>query len=61
MRYRVILHLVMAILGFLNIPWLDPKDMEPRATSVPKAKLGHMEPRALSGYITPSNGYIGLP
>ena len=31
----------MAMLGFLIIPWLGPKDTEPRATSVPKAKLGH--------------------
>merc|ERR1711867_45707 len=31
----------MAILGFLTIPWLGPKDTEPRATLVPKAKLGH--------------------
>ena len=38
----------MAILGFLTIPWLGPKDTEPRATSVPKAKLGHTELRALS-------------
>ena len=41
MRHRVILPLVMAILGFLIIPWLGPKDTELRATSVPKAKLGH--------------------
>ena len=61
MRYRVILPLVMAILGFLIIPWLGPKDTEPRATSVPKAKLGHTEVRALSGYLTPSNDYIGFP
>ena len=47
-RHRVILPLVMAILGFLTIPWLGPKDTEPRATSVPKAKLGHTELRALS-------------
>merc|ERR1712115_390101 len=40
MRHRVILPLVMAILGFLTIPWLSPKDTEPHATSVPKAKLG---------------------
>ena len=66
----------MAKLGFLTIPWLGPKDTELRATSVPKAKLGHTEvrapsvpkaklghtePRALSGYLTPSNGYIGFP
>ena len=51
----------MVKLGFLTIPWLGPKHMEPRATSVPKAKLGHIEPRALSGYLTPSNGYIGFP
>ena len=38
----------MIILGFLTIPWLGPKDTEPRATSVPKAKLGHTEPRATS-------------
>ena len=37
-RHRVILPLVMAILGFLTIPWLGPKDTEPRATSVPKLK-----------------------
>ena len=48
MCHRVILPLVMAILGFLTIPWLGPKDTEPRATSVPKAKLGHTEPRATS-------------
>ena len=46
--HRVILPLVMAILGFLTIPWLGPKHTEPRATSVPKAKLGHTEPRATS-------------
>ena len=50
----------MAMLGFLIIPWLGPKDTQPRATSVPKAKLGHTEPRALSAYVTPSNGYIGF-
>merc|ERR1711867_129567 len=91
MRHRVILPLVMAILGFLTIPWLGPKHTESRATSVPKVKLGHTEPRAtsvpkaklghtepcatsvpkaklghiephvLSGYLTPSNGYIGFP
>ena len=76
MGYRVILHLVTAILGFLIIPLLGPKHTEPRATSVPKvklghtelratsvpkAKLGHIEPRALCGYLTPSNGYIGFP
>ena len=38
----------MAMLGFLTIPWLGPKHTEPRATSVPKAKLGHTELRALS-------------
>ena len=32
----------MIILGFLTIPWLGPKDMEPHAPTVPKAKLGHM-------------------
>ena len=48
MRYRVILPLVTAILGFLIIPWLGPKHTEPRATSVPKAKLGHTVLRALS-------------
>ena len=47
-RHWVILPLVMAILGFLTIPWLGPKDTEPRATSVPKVKLGHTEPRATS-------------
>ena len=31
-RHRVILPLVMAILGFLIIPWLGPKDTEPHAT-----------------------------
>ena len=31
----------MIILGFLTILWLGPKDTELRATSVPKAKLGH--------------------
>merc|ERR1711895_125549 len=41
--HRVILTLVMAILGFLTIPWLGPKDTEPHATWVPKAKLGHTE------------------
>merc|ERR1712239_4600 len=51
----------MVILVFLIIPWLGPKDTEPCATSVPKEKLGHTEPRAPSGYITPSNGYIGFP
>ena len=43
MRHRVILPLVMAILGFLIIPWLGPKHTEPRATLVPKVKLGHIE------------------
>merc|ERR1712177_177738 len=43
-RHRVILPLVMAILGFLTIPWLGPKDTEPRVTSVPKGKIGHTEP-----------------
>ena len=33
----------MIILGFLTIPWLGPKDTEPRATLVPKAKLGHSD------------------
>ena len=47
-HHRVILPLVMAILGFLTIPWLGPKDTEPHETSVPKAKLGHTEPRAPS-------------
>ncbi len=60
-RHRVILPLVMAILGFLTIPWLGPKDTEPRATLVRKVKLGHTEPRALSAYVTPSNSYIGFP
>ncbi len=46
MRHWVILPLVMAILGYLTIPWLGPKDTELRATWVPKAKLGHTEPRA---------------
>ena len=41
--HRVILPLVMAILGFLTIPWLGPKDTEPRVPSVPKAKLGHTD------------------
>ena len=49
------------MLGFLTIPWLGPKYTEPRATLVPKVKLGHIEPRALSGYLTPSNCYIGFP
>ena len=40
---EVILHLVMVILGFLAIPWLGPKDMEPHAPSVPKAKLGYSD------------------
>ena len=40
-RHRVILPLVMAILGFLTIPWLGPKDTEPCVPSVPKAKLGY--------------------
>ena len=48
MRHQVILPLVMAILGFLTIPWLGPKDREPRAPSVPKAKLGHTKPRVTS-------------
>ena len=61
MRYRVILPLVTAILGFLIIPWLGPKHTEPRATLVPKAKLGHTELRALLGYLTPINGYIRFP
>merc|ERR1711895_298163 len=30
MRHRVILPLVMAILGFLTIPWLGPKDIGPK-------------------------------
>ena len=47
-RHRVILPLVMAILGFLTIPWLGPKHTEPRAPLVPKAKLGHTEPCATS-------------
>ena len=55
------LSLKMVIFGFLTIPWLGPKDTEPRVSSVPKAKLGHTEPRALSGYLTPSNGYFGFP
>merc|ERR1712089_93390 len=42
-RHRVILPLVMAILGFLTIPWLGPKDTEPRAPTDPKAKLGHTD------------------
>merc|ERR1711867_355931 len=29
-RYRIILPLVIAILGFLTFPWLGPKYMEPR-------------------------------
>ena len=49
------------MLGFIIIFWLGLKNTEPCATSVPKAKLGHIEPRALSGYLTPSNGYIGFP
>ena len=40
---EVILPLVMAILGFLTIPWLGPKHMEPLALSVPKVKLGHRD------------------
>merc|ERR1712243_264127 len=47
-HHRVILPLVMAILGFLTIPWLGPKDTEPHATSVLKVKLGYTEPRAPS-------------
>ena len=35
--------LVMVILGFLTIPWLGPKDTEPRMPSVPKVKLGRMD------------------
>ena len=35
----------MILLGFLTIPWFGPKDTEPRATWVPKVKLGHTEPR----------------
>ena len=48
MCHRVILPLVMAILGFLTIPWLGPKDTELRVTSVPKAELGHTEPHVTS-------------
>ena len=40
---EVILPLVMVILGFLTIPWFGPKDMEPHAPLVPKAKLGHTD------------------
>ena len=49
------------MLGFIIIFWLGIKNTEPHATSVPKVKLGHTELRALSGYLTPSNGYIGFP
>ena len=49
------------MLGYIIIFWLGIKNMEPRATSVPKAKLGHIELRALSGYVTPSNCYTGFP
>ena len=51
----------MAMLGSLIIPWLGKKKTELRGTSVLKAKLGHTEPRALSAFVTPSNGYIGFP
>ena len=39
---EVILPLVMVILGFLTIPWLDSKDTELHAPLVPKAKLEHL-------------------
>ena len=42
-HHWVILSLVMAILGFLTIPWLDLKDTELCAPSVPKAKLGYAD------------------
>ena len=42
---EVILPLVMVILGLYTIPWLDPKDMEPCAPSVPKAKLKYISHR----------------
>ena len=49
-------------MGWFNYsPLLWPKDTELRAPSVPKAKLGHTKLRALSGYLTPSNSYIGFP
>ena len=42
-HHRVILPLVMAILGFLTIPWLGPKDTELHVPSVLKAKLGRTD------------------
>ena len=33
----------MIILGFLTIPWLDPKDIELHVPSVPKVKLGYTD------------------
>ena len=42
MRHQVILPLAMAILGFLTILRLGPKDTEPRAPLVQKVKLGHL-------------------
>ena len=59
----------MVILSFLTIPWLGSKDIEPRAPSVPKARIAcaigskglarTFKLHAPSGpYITPSNGYI---
>ena len=56
----------MAMLGSLIIPWLGPKDTEPRATSVPKVKLGHIDSVCYRVLIFrklsyPSNGYIGFP
>ena len=33
----------MIILSFLTITWLGPKDMEPRAPSIPKVKLGQTD------------------
>ena len=44
-----------------SVPKAKLGHMEPCTPSVPKAKLGTFELRASSGYLTPSNGYIGFP
>ena len=64
MLQQVILPQVMAILGFLTIPWLGPKYTEPRVTSVPKAKLGHsncVRHRVILPLVMAILGFLTIP
>ena len=49
------------MLGYIIIFWLGIKNTEPHATSVPKAKLGHKELRALSVTKAKLGQFISVP